>query len=343
MERCLELGGKGIGSAAPNPSVGCVIVENGEIIGEGFTSPYGGPHAEVNAILSVQDRSRLESATLYVSLEPCSHFGKTPPCTDLIIKNRIARVVIGLKDPHHLVNGSGIDRLMAAGCEVITGVLEDQCSYHHRRFLTYHIKKRPYIILKWAESTDGFLAPLRNKREKNPTPYWITGKPSRQLVHKWRSMEQGILIGSNTAIEDNPSLTTRLWKGRSPVRIILDKNAVIDPNNRVFNSDAKTIVFTDRDSSFKPVSGIEYIQVSFEKDLASQVCSELYERHFLSILVEGGNQTLTTFIKSEIWDEAHIFKGPTSFDEGLPAPELNGNLIDIRQIGKDELRTIAHV
>ncbi|MEX0291327.1 MAG: bifunctional diaminohydroxyphosphoribosylaminopyrimidine deaminase/5-amino-6-(5-phosphoribosylamino)uracil reductase RibD, partial [Flavobacteriaceae bacterium] len=222
MKRCLFLAKKALGHAAPNPMVGCVIVHKETIIGEGYTSAYGRAHAEVNAIRSVHDPSLLPEATLYVTLEPCSHHGKTPPCADLILSHKIPEVVIGLKDPHVKVAGQGIEKLKKAGCEVRLGILENECKKHHRRFLTFHLKKRPYIILKWAQSLDGFMAPEDSKRSEDPQPYWLTNTYSRQLVHKWRSEEQAILVGTNTVIQDNPHLGTRYWNGRSPIRIFSD-------------------------------------------------------------------------------------------------------------------------
>ncbi len=244
MQRCIELGKNGLGSTYPNPMVGSVIVHNEKIIGEGFTSPCGGPHAEVNAINSVNDKSLLKKATLYVTLEPCSHFGKTPPCADFIVANKIPRVVVGVKDPHEKVAGMGIQKLRDAGCEVEVGVLEEECREHHKRFLTFHEKKRPYIILKWAESSDGFLAPDKSEREANPEPYWITNKKSRQLVHQWRSEEHAILVGTNTVLEDNPKLNVRDWAGNSPIRIVVDRDLRIPSNNNIYDGSVSTLVLT---------------------------------------------------------------------------------------------------
>ena len=199
--------------------VGCVVVHDGKIIGEGYTSPYGGPHAEVNAINSVKDKKLLSKATLYVTLEPCSHYGKTPPCADLIAAHKIPQVVIGLKDPHSKVAGKGIEKLEQSGCEVTVGILEEACRWHLKRFLSFHERNRPYIILKWAESKDGFIAPEANKRNSEPEPFWITNTYSQQLVHKWRSEEQAILVGTNTVLEDNPKLTSRNWTGKNPIRV----------------------------------------------------------------------------------------------------------------------------
>ena len=221
IRRCIQIGSNGLGTAQPNPMVGAVIVYNNRIIGEGYTSPYGGSHAEVNAINSVHDISLLSESTLYVTLEPCSHFGKTPPCSDLIIKHQIPRVVIGCIDDNPEVAGRGVKKLRDSGCEVILGILEEDCKNHHKRFFTFHNKKRPYIILKWAESGDGYIAP-KTKKEKQPV--WITNAYSRQLVHRWRSEEHAILVGTTTVMEDNPSLTVSDWKGPNPIIVVLDRS-----------------------------------------------------------------------------------------------------------------------
>ena len=300
MHRCIQIAKSGLGYTRPNPMVGCVIVHNNSIISEGFTSPYGGSHAEVNAIQSVKNKSVLEEATLYVTLEPCSHFGKTPPCSDLIIAHKIPRVVIGCVDDNPKVAGKGIRKLEASGVEVIRGVLEKECKDHHKRFFTYHTKNRPYIILKWAETADGFIAPLQRDEQK---PVWITNAASRQLVHKWRAEEQAILIGYNTALEDNPSLTVREWTGQNPKRYVLDKNGSLPKELSIFKNDAKTTVI--------------------KETFASSICNRLFEDEVQSVIVEGGTQTLQLFIKEHIWDEARVFTGPHKFNEGVQAPILS--------------------
>ncbi|RIV49292.1 bifunctional diaminohydroxyphosphoribosylaminopyrimidine deaminase/5-amino-6-(5-phosphoribosylamino)uracil reductase RibD [Flagellimonas taeanensis] len=324
--RCMELGKKGLGTTAPNPMVGCVIVHDGKIIGEGFTSPYGGPHAEVNAINSVEDKSVLSQASLYVTLEPCSHYGKTPPCADLIIKHHIPEVFIGLKDPHDKVAGKGIQKLEEAGCKVTVGILEKECREHHKRFLTYQEKKRPYIILKWAETQDGFMAPDDTKRKDKPEPYWITNPYSRQLVHQWRSEEQAILVGTNTVLEDNPKLNTRDWAGKNPIRIVLDKNLRIDPDFHVLDGSVKTIVLTQQTDSSKFIQGIAYEVLDFNKPMAQQICEVLHKQSISSVIVEGGAKTLQTFIDEGLWDEARIFTGAIRFGNGIAAPKLNAVL-----------------
>ena len=315
-----------MGSTAPNPMVGCVIVVNDQIIAEGYTSPYGGAHAEVNAIQSVKDVSLLHKATLYVTLEPCAHFGKTPPCSDLIIAHKIPRVVIGCVDEHDKVCGKGIAKLKAAGREVTVGVLETECKAHHKRFFTYHTKKRPYIILKWAESKDGFMAPLSKSETK---PVWISNSYSRQLVHQWRAEEQAILVGANTVVQDNPSLTTREVEGSNPTRIVIDPKNSLAETYQVFNSDAKTIRLTS-------------VEIDVQKPLASEVCNALYTHQINSVIVEGGQKTLQAFIDENLWDEARIFSSDLKLVEGVSNPQINGSLVAETSIGSDCLKILTN-
>ena len=322
IKRCITIAKKGLGATRPNPMVGCVIVHNDKIIGEGFTSPYGGSHAEVNAINSVEDKSILAKATLYVTLEPCSHYGKTPPCSDLIVKHKIPKVVIGCVDDNPEVAGKGIKRLKDSGCEVIVGVLETECKAHHKRFFTFHNKKRPYIILKWAESADGFIAP---KTKSKKEPVWITNPYSRQLVHQWRSEEHAILVGTNTVIEDNPSLTVRDWTGLNPVRVVLDRTHKLSKTYNVFNPEAETIVLSAN-------------EVDYSQPLALQICDYLFKKDIQSIIIEGGSQTLQTFIKEGLWDEARVFYGNAIFNKGVKAPEFSGKPTKEELILKDTLK-----
>ena len=322
IKRCIQIAKNGLGSTAPNPMVGCVIVNKKHIIGEGFTSPYGGNHAEVNAINSVRDPSLLKSSELYVTLEPCAHYGKTPPCADLIVHHKIPKVIIGTVDIHNKVAGKGIEKLIMAGCNVTIGVLEDDCKEHHKRFFTFHSDKRPYIILKWAQTADGFIAP---KTREVQQPVWITNDMSRQLVHKWRSEEQSILVGTNTILEDNPTLTTRDWTGKNPIRIVIDKEEKLSKDLKVFGTDAQTLLISKH-------------TIDFEKPLAKQICSFLYEHNITSVIIEGGSKTLQTFIDEHLWDEARIFKGSTTFKEGTKAPQLSGHLISEQKIHKDTLK-----
>jgi len=303
ITRCIQLAKNGRVAASPNPSVGAVLVYDHKIIGEGYTSPYGGPHAEVNAIAAVKDPSLLEKATLYVSLEPCSHYGKTPPCADLIAAKNIKKVVIGTLDPHHKVAGNGVKKLMESGCDVTIGILENACITSNIRFFTFHQKQRPYVILKWAQTLDSFIAPeQRDKKE----PVWITGTLSRKLVHKWRSEEQAILVGANTVLEDNPNLTTRDWKGKSPERIIIDSRNTIPKNAAVFNTEAKTHLISTTDPA--------------------GILKELYDLNIQSVIIEGGTKTLQSFIRTNLWDEARVFHGTNRFGSGVKAPLLPGNI-----------------
>ena len=336
MLRCIQIAKNGLGTTAPNPMVGAIVVHNNIIIGEGYTSPFGGSHAEVNAINSVNNKSLLSESTLYVTLEPCSHYGKTPPCADLILKNAIPRVVVGLKDPHEKVAGNGIQKLSDAGCEVLIGVLEETCKEHHKRFLTFHIKKRPYIILKWAETNDGFIAPEQTLRTDNPEPYWITEPPARQLVHKWRSEEQAILVGTTTVLEDNPKLDVRLWTGKFPIRIVLDMDLKITTAFHVLDGKQKTIVLTKNTDTTKYVDGVSYKILSSE-NIAQDICDALHKLNIQSVLIEGGAKTLQTFIASNLWDEARVFKGLTSFEKGVSAPILKGCILQRQKIKNDQL------
>ena len=264
IKRCIQLAKNGLPAAMPNPSVGAVIVFENTIIGEGYTSAYGGNHAEVNAILSVKNKELLSKSTIYVSLEPCSHFGKTPPCSDLIINYKIPNVVIGTVDSNSKVAGQGIKKLMEAGAHVTVGILEDECRASNKRFFTFHEKKRPYIILKWAESEDGFIAPSSKKEQK---PVWITNKYSRQLVHKWRSEEAAILVGTQTVVDDNPKLDVRDWAGKNPTRIVLDKNNRIPKESYIFDNRQKTVLISDS-------------ILNFSENVAPQVVHFLFENNF---------------------------------------------------------------
>ncbi|MDX1768579.1 MAG: bifunctional diaminohydroxyphosphoribosylaminopyrimidine deaminase/5-amino-6-(5-phosphoribosylamino)uracil reductase RibD [Arenibacter troitsensis] len=341
ISRCIQLAKNGLGTTFPNPMVGSVIVHGDKIIGEGYTSPYGGSHAEVNAINSVKDKSLLSKATLYVTLEPCSHYGKTPPCADLIVKHQIPNIVVGLLDPHEKVAGKGIEKLKVAGCNVTVGVLEKECLEHHKRFITSHTKNRPYIILKWAETADGFLAPSHQKRNNNPQPYWISNPYSQQLVHQWRSQEQAILVGTNTVLADNPKLNVRHWKGKNPIRIVLDRELKIGKKHHVMDGSVKTIIIT-ADRLQNPPQGIFYELIDFESNLAGQICAVLHKHEIISVIIEGGSKTLQSFIDSELWDEARIFKGKNKFGEGLESPRIRGFLQSETRIESDILTLLKH-
>lgn len=312
MYRALQLAKIGRVNAMPNPSVGAVIVCNDVIIGEGHTSPYGGSHAEVNAINSVKNQELLKESTLYVTLEPCSHFGKTPPCAHLIIEKKIAKVVIGCIDPFVEVSGKGIQLLKENGIEVITGVLEKECQQSHQRFFTFHLKKRPFIILKWAQSADGFIAPLTKDENK---PVWLSNAYSRQLTHKWRSEEMAILVGKQTVLDDNPSLTTRDWQGKKPIRLFIDTQNEIDDSYQILNQEAPTYRFTKIKKTVKDQF------IPFENTV-QEICDFCYQNNIQSVIVEGGRQTLQSFIDAGIWDEARVFETSVIIEQGISAPVL---------------------
>lgn len=333
IKRCIELAKNGLGTTYPNPLVGSVIVYNDEIIGEGWHRKAGESHAEVNAIHAVKNKSLLSKATIYVSLEPCSHFGKTPPCCDLIIAHSIPNVVIGTIDPFAKVAGNGIKKLIEAGKNVTVGILEDECNELNKRFFTFHNKKRPYIILKWAESQDGFIAPIS---KDNQEPVWITNPFSRQLVHKWRSEEPAILVGTNTVLSDNPKLDTRDWYGTNPVRIILDKSGKITNNYHVKDQKSKTIVITEQEN-LTSTENLIYENCIFDNRLVYSICTILYKNNVQSVLIEGGSQTLQSFIEANLWDEARIFKGDNLFKSGVKSPKISGKKTDKQIILKDEL------
>lgn len=333
LKRCLELAQNGLGTTYPNPLVGSVVVYENQIIGEGWHQKSGAPHAEVNAIASVKNKALLQKSTIYVSLEPCSHYGKTPPCADLIIKNKIPNVVIGAVDYHEKVAGKGIQKLKEAGINVILDVLNKESIELNRRFFTFHQKKRPYIILKWAESKDGFIAPTHKQEQK---PVWITNSISRQLVHKWRSEEHAILVGTQTVIDDNPSLNVRNWKGNHPIKVVLDRQNKLSEDLSVFNSTQKTIVITESTKNFKNANCVSET-IDFTKNVAQQICETLFKHQIQSVIIEGGAQTLQTFIDAKLWDEARIFKGSISFENGVKAPSFSGNLITEQHVLNDTL------
>ena len=308
ISRCIELGKLGIGNTYPNPSVGCCIVLDDKIIGEGYTSKAGGNHAEVNAINSVEDKSLLKLSTIYVTLEPCCHHGKTPPCVDKIIASGMKKVVIGIKDPNPLVCGKGIEKLKENGIEVISGVLKKECIKHHKRFLSFIINKRPYIILKWAETADGHIAP---KQKDVNEPYWISNSKSRELVHKWRSKEQAILVGAQTIREDDPRLTTRDCEGENCDIYILSKKG-LKKDYKIFNQDSKVTVLDDD-------------EINFNKNIAKQICDKLYDDKILSVIIEGGTKTLSNFIDSDMWDEMRIFKTQEILGDGVKGPKIKFN------------------
>ncbi len=371
MQRCLQLAGLATGNVAPNPMVGAVLVHDGRIIGEGYHKQYGYAHAEVNCIASVKENDQwlIAQSTLYVSLEPCSHWGKTPPCADLIIDNNIPKVVVGCRDPFEQVNGKGLEKLRAAGIEVLTGILEKECIQLNKRFFTFHQKERPYIILKWAQSLDGKIAralypTLGNvddaqglvsdhfatqnttgkidiptakgnginapEGDKEAARLFISNDFSNRIVHKWRSEEAAIMVGTNTTLYDDPQLGTRLWPGRHPVRIVLDMQLRLPLWLQVFDGSVPTIVFNRERHSLPSgnidatgLTGVHFYQLSNENHLADAITTALYQLNIQSILVEGGAQLLQSFIDAGLWDEARIITNEALvIGDGLPAPVL---------------------
>lgn len=315
--RCLELAAKGLGTTAPNPVVGCVIVQNDRIIGEGYHRHFGGPHAEVTAIGNVKDHSRLVDSVLYVNLEPCSHFGKTPPCVDLISEKKIPMVVAGTMDPNPLISGKGFQILKDKGIHVLSDVLKEECIHLNRRFFTYHLKKRPYIILKWAQTRDNFIDVNRKKHEIRHIT-WITDEASRRLVHKWRTEEQAILVGSETVLIDDPRLTTRNWPGKNPLRLVIDRKGILSGNLNILDENVETVLFTFNPKQDRP--NLKYFTLDKKKDILTQVFRYLNSRYIQSLIVEGGRKLINEFLRQNKWDEARVFTGNKTFYEGVPAP-----------------------
>lgn len=337
IKRCLELAKNGFGFTYPNPMVGSVIVYKGRIIGEGWHQKAGEPHAEVNAINAVKDKSLLKNATLYVNLEPCSHYGKTPPCADLIVKYQIPNVVIGALDTNPKVSGNGILHLINNGCEVVVGILEQECLELNKRFYTFHNSKRPYIILKWAASADGFIAKKQTKAQERE-PFFITNNQSLQLVHMWRTQEEAILVGTNTAVTDNPKLNARHSVGQNPIRVVLDRLLRIPKKSHLFDESVQTIVITDSKSDLpQNETNLIFETIDFSKNIPKQICKVLYKYQIQSVIIEGGMLTLQSFINSNLWDEARIFKSKINLLDGVKAPQISGTLINTQKILNDEL------
>ncbi len=320
INRCLALAAMGMGNVSPNPMVGCVIVYQGRIIGEGYHRKVGGPHAEVNAIAAVHDKQLLKKATLYVNLEPCSHYGRTPPCANIIIKHAIPRVVIGAVDPHPSVSGRGISMLKEAGVKVDVGILEASCKALNKRFYTFYEKKRPYIMLKWAQTTDGFVAPQVNKQE-NCRPFWITNETDRLLVHKWRSEEMAIMVGTNTACKDNPYLDCRNWTGTPPLRVVLDRNLHLEETLNLFDQNIPTLVINEKKNEEK--ENLEYKKVKFDKNALNVVLDVLFNKKIISVMVEGGTYLINAFLHEKMWDEARVFISDKKLIDGHKAPAID--------------------
>jgi diaminohydroxyphosphoribosylaminopyrimidine deaminase/5-amino-6-(5-phosphoribosylamino)uracil reductase len=335
MQRCIDLAGLGMGMVSPNPMVGAVIVLDSIIIGEGYHQKYGEAHAEVNAVNQVIRNfsdwaDLLTQSTLYVSLEPCAHYGKTPPCADLIIKHKIPNVVVGCRDPFDAVNGKGIEKLRDAGIEVLTGILENECEWLKRRFFTRVQKLRPYVILKWAQTTDGFFAP------DDGTQHWITGPESRKLVHQWRGEEDAVLVGKNTAAIDNPRLNVRDAPGKSPKRVVIDRKLELNHSLNLFDQSVETLIFNEIKTDIAGKN--KYIALEdFDRYVPQYILYQLYLQDVQSIIIEGGAHTLSTFIEAGLWDEARVFTAPAYLKKGIKAPEINGKIAGEYNIGNDRL------
>ena len=332
MQRALDLAERGKGTVRPNPLVGCVLVHEGKIIGEGYHEQYGGPHAEVNAIASVTDPKLLGSATAYVSLEPCSYYGKTPPCANLLVEKGIKSVVVATLDPNPLVAGKGVKLLEEAGISVQVGLLEREARWQNRRFFCQQEKHRPYLILKWAQTQDGFIA------RENFDSKWISCSQSRQLVHQWRAEEQAILVGKNTALHDNPRLNVRDWTGSDPIRVVLDSKLELPADLHLFDQQIPTLCYNTLKSETLPnLEWVQLPQLSPEALLA-----DLLARQIQSVLIEGGSQTITQFLAAGLWDEARVFTAPIEFERGIAAPKLTQTPAESHAIGEDQLDIYYH-
>jgi diaminohydroxyphosphoribosylaminopyrimidine deaminase/5-amino-6-(5-phosphoribosylamino)uracil reductase len=333
MQRCIQLAQLGAGYVAPNPMVGAVLVHNGRVIGEGYHQVYGQPHAEVNCLASVkeEDKPLIEHSTLYVSLEPCSHFGKTPPCADLIIKNKIPKVVVGITDPFPQVSGKGIAALHAAGIDVVTGVLKDECMALNKQFITFQTQHRPYIVLKWAQSANGHMAKADRAR------FAISNEYSRRLVHKWRSEEAAILVGTNTAFFDDPELTTRFWRGENPIRLVVDTQLRLPSSLKLFNKEVRTIVFNYL--KHEEDERLSYYQITNDVSIVHQIVHALYQMKIQSVLVEGGARLLQSFIDQNMWQEARVITNETLVvPGGVPSPDIgHAKMISTEKLFTDRI------
>ena len=331
MEHALDLALRGKGKTLTNPMVGCVIVYENKIIGKGWHEEYGGPHAEPNAVNSVKERQLIGLSDVYVTLEPCAHFGKTPPCADLIASLKPQRLFVCNLDPNPLVAGKGLEKIRAAGTEVYTGLLAEKGRWLNRRFFTFHEQKRPYVILKWAQTADGFIA------RENYDSKWISCIESRTLVHKWRAEEGAIMVGTNTALHDNPQLNVRMVEGKNPVRLFIDRGLRIPSDYHLFDQTQQTVCYTSEKEGGK--DNLEFMSIDFSKYITRQILDDLYKRNIQSVIVEGGNQLLSEFIELGFWDEARVFKSLITFEKGIKAPIINGSSFKDEIVGTDELIT----
>ncbi|HJA87295.1 MAG TPA: bifunctional diaminohydroxyphosphoribosylaminopyrimidine deaminase/5-amino-6-(5-phosphoribosylamino)uracil reductase RibD [Candidatus Parabacteroides intestinavium] len=338
MARCIELARHGAGYTAPNPMVGAVVVHNGKIIGEGFHRRCGMGHAEVNALASVHNEDLLREATLYVSLEPCSHYGKTPPCAELIIQKGIPRVVVGCLDPFPEVSGRGIRMLREAGVEVITGIMEQEARALNEAFMIFQTEKRPLVTLKWAESADGFIDACRNSAKTAPITF--STPETRARVHKLRAESAAILVGTRTALLDNPSLSVRYWSGKSPVRLVIDRELKIPSSYHLMDHSVPTLVFTTYRK--EPVGQTEYVPLDFKISIVHQILQCLYERKLNSLLVEGGASLLQQFLDSGYWDRAVVEKSPLCIQTGVKAPDIPSGSVRFEQMSGHVFALYTH-
>ncbi len=334
MQRCLQLACMAEGHTYPNPLVGSVIVHEGKIIGEGYHRKAGEAHAEVNAVRSVVDETLLANSTLYVNLEPCAHYGKTPPCSKLIIDKKIPRVVIGCIDDFSEVAGKGVEMMQKAGVKVECGILEKESRELNRRFFTFHNMKRPYVILKWAQTLDGFIDVDRQSHLFGQ-PTWITNEWARRAVHKQRTTEQAVLVGTQTALKDNPSLTVRNWEGLQPLRIVIDRKCQLKADQHLMDGKVPTLIFNAQKD--ERIGSIEYVKIDFENPLPRQVMDELWKKSIQSVIIEGGQMTIQSFVDLNLWDEAHIYVGNQFFQSGVQAPQINKNYRECKHFGESHL------
>ena len=342
MARCLQLAALGRGHVSPNPMVGAVVVWRGQVIGEGYHRKCGEAHAEVNAIASVKDQSLLAESTIYVSLEPCSHYGKTPPCSKLIIEKRIPRVVVGIQDPFAAVAGRGIKMLREAGIDVTVGVMEEECRALNRTFLTAQEKGRPYIILKWAQSSDRFIDRQRTAGDGQAAAR-ISDTTGQTAVHKLRAEVDAIMVGTRTALLDRPSLTVRHWEGRNPLRIVIDRRLTLPADLPLFDGTVPTLVVTEADAPFEGKPNVSYITLPFDGAMLPTLLTYLAkERKVQSLLVEGGAQLLESFLKADLWDEARVETGPQMLGSGVPAPAIPAGETTVGRCGHSVVTTVHH-
>lgn len=334
MQRALELAELGRGSVSPNPMVGCVLVKDDFIIGEGYHRKYGEAHAEVNAVNEVQDPKLIQGATAYVTLEPCAHFGKTPPCANLLVEMKVGKVVIAAVDSNPLVGGKGIEILKEAGIEVVTGVLEKEARWQNRRFFTQIEKKRPYVILKWAQTADGFVA------RKDYSSKWISNFSSRQLVHKWRAEEDAIMVGKNTAKYDNPALNVRDWIGKNPLRIVIDSRLELSKDLKLFDQAVPTVCYNTQKSERH--GNLEFVKLKSGFSVMD-ILEDLHQKKIQSLIVEGGSFLLNKFLESELWDEARVFTSQNKFEEGIEAPMIQKPASELIPVLEDRLAIHYHV